>query len=80
MKQLGKCIIGDPVRLDRMTSDWLSVKLHPATFYRRLAEIEKGFGNVKGLYTEIDMGQYVSIRFSEKDDLTNFHRLHHQYI
>lgn len=80
MKQQGKCIIGDPVSVDNYTADWMSVRMHPATFYRRLDEIQKGFGKMKGLYAEIDHGQYVTIRFSEKDDMTEFHRRHHEYI
>ena len=80
MKQQGKCIIGDPVRVDNYTCDWMSVRMHPSTFYRRMEEIHDGFKNTKGLYAEIDLGQYVIIRFSEKDDMTDFHRLHHEYI
>ena len=80
MKQKGNCLIGDPVTLDSYTADWESVRLHPTTFYRRLEQFQKGFKKVKGLYTEIDMGQFVTIRFSEKDDLTEFHRMHHEYL
>jgi hypothetical protein len=80
MKQNGKCLVGDPVRLERFTADWMSVKLHPTTFYRRLDEFYEGFSSSKGLYTEIDCGQYVLIRFSDKEDLTAFHRRHHSYI
>ena len=80
MKQEGKCIVGDPVRLDNYTSNWMSIRLHPATFYRRIEEIQKGLKTAKGLYAEIDMGQFVVIRFSEKADLTAFHRRHHEYI
>lgn len=80
MKQKGNCLIGDPVRLDGYTSDWESVRLDPGTFYRRQEEIQKGFRKVKGLYVEIDMGQFILIRFSEKADLTEFHKMHRQYI
>ena len=80
MKQQGRCIIGDPVSLDSYTADWESVRLHPATFYRRLEEFQKGFKSVKGLYAEIDMGQFVVIRFSEKADMTAFHKMHHEYV
>jgi len=80
MKQRGKCIIGDPIIVDSYTSDWATVRLHPAIFYRRQDEFQKGFKAMKGLYAEIDMGQFVIIRFSEKDDLTAFHRRHHEYI
>lgn len=80
MKQQGKCIVGDPVRIDSYTAGWPSVRLHPTTFYRRQDEIQEGFNSVKGLYTEIDMGQYIVIKFSEKDDLTAFHRRHHTYL
>lgn len=80
MKQQGQCITGDPIRVDSFTSDWMSVKLHPTTFYRRIDEFQKSFESVKGLYAEIDMGQFVVIRFSEKDDVTAFHRRHHEYL
>lgn len=80
MKQQGRCITGDPIRVDSFTSDWMSVKLHPTTFYRRLEQFDQGFENMKGLYAEIDMGQFVVIRFSEKDDVTAFHRRHHEYL
>ena len=80
MKQRGKCIAGDPIIVDSYTAKWESVRLHPTIFYRRIDEIQKGFKSVKGLYAEIDMGQFVVIRFSEKEDLTAFHRRHHEYI
>lgn len=80
MKQQGKCIIGDQVSVDNFTSDWLSVKIHPSTFYRRQEQIHNGFQNVRGLYAELDLGQYIVIRFSNKDDMTEFHRLHHEYL
>ena len=80
MKQQGKCITGDPVSVDNFTADWMSVRIHPTTFYRRQEEIHDGFGNMKGLYAEIDHGQYVTIRFSDKDDMTAFHRRHHEYL
>lgn len=80
MKQRGNSIIGDPVAVDNYTTDWMTVRLNPATFYRRFDEFQSGFKDVKGLYAEIDMGKFVYIRFSEKDDATNFHRIHHEYI
>lgn len=80
MKQQGKCIVGDPISVDDYTADWHSVRLHPMTFYRRLDEFEAGFKKVKGLYTELDLGQYIVVRFSDKEDLTAFHRMHHEYI
>jgi hypothetical protein len=80
MKQEGKCIVGDPISVDSYTADWISVKLHPTMFYRRLNEIQKGFKSVKGLYAELDMGQYVVLRFSEKDDVTAFYKRHHMYV
>lgn len=80
MKQQGKCLTGDPIRVERYTADWFTVKLHPTTFYRRHDEFQEGFNKVKGLYTEIDCSQYVLVRFSEKEDLTEFHRRHHTYL
>jgi hypothetical protein len=80
MKQKGRCIVGDPIQVDNYTSDWVSVRLHPATFYRRHDEFQEGFKNVKGFYAELDLGQFVIIRFSEKDDMTAFHRMHHEYV
>ncbi len=80
MKQKGNFIIGDPVKVDRYTADWLSVHLHPTTYYRHLERFDKGFAKVKGLCAEIDNGFAIVIRFSHKEDLTEFHRLHHDYI
>lgn len=80
MKQDGKCIVGDPVSVDSYTSHWTSIRLHPAVFYRRHEEFQAGFKDVKGLYAELDMGEFVIIRFSEKEDVTSFHRRHHMYI
>jgi len=80
MKQQGKLIVGDSIRVESYTRHWNQVRLHPSTFYRRLESFEKGFETVKGLYTHIDLGQFISVRFSEKDDLTTFHRLHHEYL
>ena len=80
MKQKGKSIIGDPVQVDNYTTDWTSIRLHPSVFYRRQEELRKGFKLVKGLYAEIDMGQFVVIRFSEPADMTAFHQRHREYI
>lgn len=80
MKQQGRCIVGDPIIIDSYTSEWESVRLHPATFYRRFDDFQKGLNSIKGLYAEIDMGQYVVIRFSEKADMTAFHKRHHEYV
>lgn len=80
MKQEGRCIVGDPIKVNSYTADWLSVRLHPTTYYRRLEEFDRGFEQVKGLYAELDLGQFVLIRFLEKDDLTAFYRRHHQYV
>jgi len=80
MKQQGHKIVGDTVKIDSYTSEWPQVRLHPTVFYRRMDEFTKGFSSVKGLYAELDLGQFVSIRFSDKNDVTNFHRLHHEYV
>jgi hypothetical protein len=80
MKQEGKCIIGDPISVGSYTADWMTVRLHPIVYYRRYDEIQEGLKTSKGLYAEIDQGQFVVIRFSEKDDMTAFHRRHHEYV
>jgi len=80
MKQQGRCIVGDPISVDNYTTDWLSVRLHPTTFYRRYDEFQRGLNTVKGLYAELDFGQFVILRFSEKDDMTAFHKRHHEYV
>ena len=80
MKQVGQCITGDPVVVDAYTSTWMSVRMHPASYYRRQTEIIKSLEKSRGFYTEIDMGEFVVIRFSEKDDVTEFHRCHHEYL
>jgi hypothetical protein len=80
MKQQGRCIVGNDISVNSYTSDWISVKLHPTTFYRRYEEFQKGLDTVAGLYAELDMGQYVLLRFSEKADVTAFHKRHHEYL
>ena len=80
MKLDGKCITGNSRSLDSYTSDWSSVRLHPAVYFRRSDEIHESLENSNGLYTEIDLGQYIVIRFSEKSDVTSFHRAHHEYL
>lgn len=80
MKQQGKCITGNPISVDNYTSGWMSIRMHPTNYYRRQEEITESLKNSKGLYTEIDQGQFIVIRFSEKDDVTAFHRRHHEYI
>lgn len=80
MKQQGKCIVGDPIQVDNFTADWMSVRIHPTSYYRRQEEILEGLKNSKGLYAELDLGQFIVIRFSEKDDMTAFHRRHHEYV
>ncbi len=80
MKQVGREIVGDPIKVDSYTSDWAQVRLHPCMFYRRYDLFEAGYKSMKGLYAELDLGQYISIRFSDKSDVTTFHRLHHEYL
>ena len=80
MKQKGRAIIGNDIKVDSYTNNWNHVRIHPLVFYRRYDKFEEGFKSVKGLYAELDLGQFISIRFSEKSDLTAFHRLHHEYI
>ena len=80
MKRLGKSIVGDIRVVDSYTTDWMSVKMHPATYYRRIEEIQASLEKIKGLCAELDMGQYILLRFSDKDDVTTFHRNHHEYI
>ena len=80
MKQQGKCITGNPIQFDSYTSGCMSVRMHPTSYYRRQEEISESLKKSKGLYAEIDQGQFVVIRFSEKDDVTAFHRKHHEYL
>ena len=80
MKQQGRCIVGDPTRVEGYTSGWMSVKVHPGTFYRREDAILESLDTIKGYYAQLDMGQFILLRFSDKDDVTKFHRLHHEYL
>ena len=80
MKQLGCEIIGDAIKVDSYTSGWLQVKLHPIVFYRRYEEFVNSFEHLTGLYAEIEFNDFVVIRFSNKEDMTTFHRIHHEYI
>lgn len=80
MKQKGKCIVGNQRNVDDYTADWMSVRIHPATFYRRMKEFQDSLDTTKGLYAELDMGSYILLRFSEKEDVTSFHRTFHACI
>lgn len=80
MKQQGRCVIGDPISVDNYTSGWPSVRLHPTTFYRHMAEFQKGLDKTAGYYAEIDMGQFILIKFSDKSDVTAFYKKYHEHI
>jgi hypothetical protein len=80
MKQEGKCIVGDPIKINSLTRDWETVRVHPLVFYRRYDTFVDGLKSSKGLHAMVDMGQYIMIRFSDKDDLTAFYRRHHEYV
>lgn len=80
MKQVGKCVVGTLRNVEDFTSEWMSVKIHPAVYYRRMDEFQKTLDSTKGFYAELDFGQYILIRFSEKDDVTKFHRNHHECL
>jgi len=80
MKQVGKCITGDPIQVNNLTRDWETVRLHPLVFYRRYDDFLDGLKTAKGLHATMDLGQFVLIRFLEKDDLTAFYRRHHEYV
>ena len=72
MRQSGKCIIGNQVCVDNYTAGWPSVKIHPSSFYQKYDRYN--FKSIKGLYTYLDFGQYVVVRFSDEDDLISFTR------
>lgn len=80
MKRKGNFVTGDPVRVSKYTDHWMTVRLHPAVFYRRIDQFHDSLANSRGLYTEIDTGECVMIRFSDKEDLTAFYRMHNQYV
>ena len=80
MKQQGKLIVGDPIKINSLTREWETVRIHPLVFYPRYDIFVDGLKNSKGLHACVDMGQYVMIRFSDKDDLTAFYRRHHEYV
>jgi len=80
MKINGKCVTGDPVLIDRYTSEWMSVRIHPGIFYRRMDLFQNGLDKARGYYAEIDSGPFIYIRFTEKEDLTEFRRMHHEYL
>jgi hypothetical protein len=80
MKQLGNCIVGDMVQVERYTARWMQVRLNPGVYYRRESIFEESFRKVKGLFTALDLGEFIAIRFNDKDDVTAFHRTHHEYL
>jgi len=80
MKQQGHEIVGNDIKVDNYTRKWISARVHPLVFFRRYDKFVEGFKSVKGLFAEIDQGEFVSIRFTEKSDLTAFHKMHHEYL
>lgn len=80
MKIKDRCVTGSTISVGSYTNDWYQIRIHPATFYRREQDFVEGFKKVRGLYAELDLGQFISIRFSDKADLTEFHRMHHEYL
>lgn len=72
MRQSGNCIIGDPIKVDNYTANWVNVKLSPFVYYRKQDEICNLLDKCVGPHTELDYGDYVSIRFLEKCDLELF--------
>ena len=80
MKQHGFEITGDAVKVDSYTNGWAQVKLHPIVFYRRYDDFVESYSKLKGPYAEIEFNDFVVIRFSNKEDVTTFHRIHHEYI
>jgi hypothetical protein len=74
MKQEGKCIIGNQVCIDNYTAGWPSIKIHPSSFYRKYSDINYKLKSIKGLYTYLDFGQYVVVRFSNEDDMHFFNK------
>ena len=80
MKQNGNYITGDPIKVENLTRDWETVRVHPLVFYRRYETFLDGLKSSKGLHAMLDLGQFVIFRFSEKDDLTAFYRRHHEYV
>lgn len=80
MKQHGHEIVGDITKVDSYTCKWNQIKLHPSLFYRRYNEFSKSYKIVKGYYVELDLGQYISIRFSDLSDITKFYEMHKEYL
>lgn len=80
MQQQGRKLVGDINKVDRYTKEWPQVRLHPIVFYRRYDSFIDGLKSTKGMYAALDLGQFISIRFSDKSDVTEFHRLHHAYV
>lgn len=80
MKQIGREITGNDIKVSSYTNDWIQIRIHPAIFYRRYEQFADSFNNIQGFYTELDQGQYVSVRFSDKNDVTEFYRKHHEYL
>lgn len=80
VKQIGNFLVGDVSGLESYTSDWFSVTLHPTTYYRRLDDMSMSLDAIRGMCAEIDTGESVVIRFSDKSDMTAFYKRHHEYI
>lgn len=74
MKQINKCITGTQVCIDNYTADWPSIKIHPTSFYKNYNDMTNKMKSIKGLYTFLDLGQYVVVRFSNEEDIRYFRK------
>lgn len=76
MKQVGKCLVGNYEKINDYTSSWYNLSLHPSVFYRKHDVITGSLENISGLYTELDHGSLVSLRFSDSKDFEQFHKMY----
>jgi hypothetical protein len=72
MKHSGKIILGDELKINKLTKGWSQVNIHPTIFYRRQNEIYKIINSSKNYCAELDTGDTVIVRFLDRNDMDNF--------
>jgi len=80
MKQIGREITGDNIKVDDLTKTWRQVRLSPNTFYRKQDEFVKAFKKFEGLYAAMDMGHSVVLRMNSEDDADKFIKKYYEYL
>lgn len=53
--------------------------LKPTIYYTKFEEYQKVLNNISGIYTDLDMGQYILVKFEKLEDAVYF-KLRFEYV